>query len=84
MNMVDAAKATMDRAYLAGMRAGSSPIKELDYDHLWWMVSQMREIEMSPSKMGRWLGWIQAAVVAANVGLSLEDMKNINRVYAND
>ncbi|WP_239591355.1 hypothetical protein [Mycolicibacterium tusciae] len=34
---------------------------------------------MAGTKLGRWLGWAQCAVVAANVGLSLDDMKAINQ-----
>ena len=33
------------------------------------------------AKMGRWLGWAQAAVVAMNLA-SLDDMKAINRKWA--
>lgn len=33
--------------------------------------------EFSDAKMGRWLGWAQAAVVAQGLG-TLEDMKQIN------
>jgi hypothetical protein len=35
----------------------------------------------SDGKMGRWLGWAQAAVVAMGCG-TLEDMKSINRKWA--
>lgn len=36
----------------------------------------------SEAKLGRWLGWAQCAVVAANVGVTLDDMKQINRSHA--
>lgn len=49
----------------------------LSYEHLVEMQSKMHE-GMSPGKLGRWLGWAQAAVVSAGCG-SLSDMKDINR-----
>lgn len=36
----------------------------------------------SEGKLGRWLGWAQAALVAANVGVGLEDVKQINLRHA--
>ena len=42
---------------------------------------QDTEAGFSDGKMGRWLGWAQAAVVALGCG-TLNDMKNINRVHA--
>jgi hypothetical protein len=42
---------------------------------------QDTEAGFSDGKMGRWLGWAQAAVVAMNLA-SLDDMKNINRKWA--
>ena len=42
------------------------------------IVGMLDRIEgFSPSKLGRWLGWAQAAVVAAGAA-TLEDMKRIN------
>jgi hypothetical protein len=42
---------------------------------------QDTERGFSEGKMGRWLGWAQAAVVAMGVA-TLEDMKDINRKHA--
>jgi uncharacterized protein (DUF849 family) len=40
--------------------------------------------EYSDAKIGRWLGWAQAALVAANVGVTLEDVKQVNMRWANE
>jgi hypothetical protein len=42
---------------------------------------QDTEAGFSDGKMGRWLGWAQAAVVALHCG-TLDDMKDINRRHA--
>lgn len=61
-----------------------------DYWHLQDMVERveaamsMPGMEFSEAKLGRWLGWMQGAVVAAQVGLSLDDMKAINVSYAGE
>ena len=56
-------------------------VAECDYWHLQEMVEQAQNGEFSDAKLGRWLGWMQCSVVAAGIGLSLEDMKSINRRY---
>ncbi|SLJ67445.1 Uncharacterised protein [Mycobacteroides abscessus subsp. abscessus] len=43
------------------------------------MQMRIRAQNMEGSKLGRWLGWAQCAVVAAGVGLTLDDMKTINQ-----
>lgn len=43
--------------------------------------SQDTEAGFSEGKMGRWLGWAQAAVVAMNLS-SLDEMKEINKKWA--
>lgn len=53
--------------------------------HLWDMLETMEtgvnpqdtEREFSDAKMGRWLGWAQAAVVAQGIA-TLDEMKAIN------
>lgn len=50
-------------------------------NHLLDMQARITD-EHSPAKLGRWLGWAQAALVAANVGVTLDDMKAINKRYA--
>lgn len=39
--------------------------------------------EMSPAKIGRWLGWMQAAACASG-GIGLEDLKELNRQCSHD
>ena len=89
MDMISAAKATVELARRAGMDNLSSDMEELDYPHLVEMISKMETMDMSEGKLGRWLGWIQCAVVAAQIEhpdhsriIGLEDMKEINREYA--
>lgn len=84
MDMRKAAAETLQAACAAGMDQVSSDIPELDYPHLVEMYNKLcvyhgEEEEFSEAKLGRWLGWMQAAVVAAQVGLTLEDMKQINK-----
>ena len=55
-----------------------------DYWHLQDMVERAQSGEFSEAKLGRWLGWMQCAVVAADIGLTLEDMKQINVSYAQE
>lgn len=38
--------------------------------------------DFSEAKLGRWLGWAQAAVVAANIGVTLDDVKALNKRFA--
>ncbi|EHB45842.1 hypothetical protein MycrhDRAFT_6320 [Mycolicibacterium rhodesiae JS60] len=54
-----------------------APETDLGLYHLIQM--RIRAQSMAGTKLGRWLGWAQCAVVAANVGLSLDDMKAINQ-----
>lgn len=55
---------------------------ELGLAHLRSMFEQAVASNFSDAKLGRWLGWAQCAVVAAAIGLTLDDMKEINRRYA--
>lgn len=84
MNQIAAMKETLDFARIAGMDVLSSDIPEVDFPHLHDMYERVIHAEepMSEAKIGRWLGWIQACVVAAGIGLSLEDMKEINMRWA--
>ena len=45
------------------------------------MVKYIETTPMEPDKLGRWLGWIRACVVMANIGMTLEDMKKINEKF---
>lgn len=56
----------------------SSGQESLGLNHLLSMQTKINEGTFSEPKLGRWLGWAQAALVAANVGVSLEDVKAIN------
>lgn len=82
MNMIEAAKETLALARSVGMDNCESDKAELDYPHLESMLVKMSTEEMSEGKMGRWLGWMQAAVVCNCGELTLEHMKEINRKYA--
>lgn len=79
MNMIQAARDTMELAQLSGMGLKTSAYPECDYNHLMDMLEKMEEEEFSEGKMGRWLGWMQCAVVCADIGLTLHHMKEINR-----
>ena len=52
---------------------------DLGLDHLRGMLAAVEAaaVTFSPAKLGRWLGWVQCAVVAAGAG-TLEEMKAIN------
>jgi len=84
MNQREALAETIKLAMIAGMDQVSSDNPDLDFPHLWDMYQRViNEPEaFSEAKLGRWLGWIQCAVVAADVGLTLEDMKDINTRFA--
>jgi hypothetical protein len=52
----------------------------LTLDHAKDMLTRITP-EFSEGKLGRWLGWIQAAMVANGLA-TLDDMKSINTKYA--
>ncbi len=84
MDMRKAAAETIQAACRNGMDQVSSDNPDLDYPHLVEMYNKMcnyqgEDQEFSEGKLGRWLGYMQCAVIAADVGLTLEDMKQINR-----
>lgn len=56
----------------------------LDYQHLLDMFNTVQSKEMSYGKLCRWLGWMQAAVVAGCEGVTLEAMKEINKRHAGE
>ncbi len=82
MNQRAAFDETVNLAVEKGMPtlSGSS----LGLAHLRDMQQRIWTSEFSESKLGRWLGWAQAALVAANVGVGLEDVKQINLRHASD
>ena len=77
MNMRMAFDETMLLARSRNMHIRKIP-ESLAYGHLLEMRGKIYESEMSDGKLGRWLGWAQAAVVAAGCG-TLEEMKQINK-----
>lgn len=71
-------QAFADTVFLASRRGMHlSPGSELGLYHL--MHMRIRAQSMAGSKLGRWLGWAQCAVVAAGIGLTLDDMEAINQ-----
>jgi hypothetical protein len=46
--------------------------------HLRSMADTAEAASFSDAKLGRWLGWAQCALVAADVGITLADMKALN------
>lgn len=55
---------------------------ELGLAHLKSMYERAQAEGFSDAKLGRWLGWAQCAVVAAAIGVDLDDMKQINLFHA--
>lgn len=58
------------------------PGSPLGLEHLRAMSATVRLGELGESKLGRWLGWAQCAVVAADVGVTLDDFKRLNLIHA--
>jgi hypothetical protein len=84
MNMIAAAEATMEMArpwFEKYPDLFNSAGPDCSPRHLEEMLSKMRAGDMSEGKLGRWLGWMQCAIVAAGVGIELDDMKEINKRY---
>ena len=52
----------------------------LSFPHILYMQRRV-DASFSEAKLGRWLGWAQAAVVASGCA-TLDDMKEINRRHA--
>lgn len=64
---------TVEEAKKAGGMREDGP---LGREHVVGMLERITP-DFSPSKLGRWLGWAQAAVVASGA-LTLDDVKRIN------
>jgi len=92
MKMIEAFKETLELAVKLGMPEVKDLQPELDYQHLVDMYIRITEAiegfsdedKFSEAKLGRWLGWAQAALVASGVGVTLEDVKAINMKYMED
>lgn len=70
-------QAFADTVFLASERGMPlNPGSNLGLAHL--MEMRIRAQSYSGAKLGRWLGWAQCAVVAADIGFALEDMQAIN------
>lgn len=80
MNQRIAFDETVELAIQSGMAGSHDP--SLSLSHLLEMQLTISEKDFSEAKLGRWLGWAQAALVAADVGVTLEDVKQINLRYA--
>jgi len=80
MNQAQAFVDTLTFAQKAGMADCEFDIAEVNYWHLQDMVEQIIRdpARFSEGKLGRWLGWAQACVVAGGYG-TLQDMKAINK-----
>lgn len=76
MDQLQALRATVNLGATRGMP--EAPGSALGLDHLRGMVATIEAGSFSADKLGRWLGWAQCAVVAANVGVTLDDMKVLN------
>lgn len=77
MNIRKAIDETMELAH-NGANVGSI-CPELGYDHLCSMHKRIKaDLTMSDTKLCRWLGWMQAAIVSWGQW-TLEDMKAINQ-----
>lgn len=79
MNQLAAFKDTVALAESLGMEEehGSS----VGLEHLREMLEIVENSEFSESKLGRWLGWAQCALVSTGLA-GLEDMKLINMRHA--
>lgn len=81
MNQREAFDDTLALAAKMGMPA--LPDSSLGFAHMKDMRFRINlDGNFSDAKLGRWLGWAQAALVAANVGVTLEDVKAINRKHS--
>lgn len=76
IDQLAAFSATIELAEQRGMPEHGG---HLGLAHLRSMYEQASTGRFNAAKLGRWLGWAQCAVVAAAIGLELEDMAEINR-----
>jgi len=85
--MREAFQSTIELAQAAGMEKMDTIAVDgsLSFAHLMEMRDRIAQNTppFSEAKLGRWLGWAQAAVVAAGCG-TLQDMKNINMRWSDD
>lgn len=79
MNQVAAFDETLALAEERGMP--ELPGSSVGLAHMREMRGRIQD-SFSDAKLGRWLGWAQAMLVAADTGLTLEDVKQINLRHA--
>ena len=72
MNQLQAFRDTVRLAEERGVP--DLPGSALGLAHLRQMAETVEASDFSDTKLGRWLGWAQCAAVAANVGITLDDM----------
>lgn len=81
MNMLEAARQTLK---LCSTRASLMNVEQREeFQHLVEMEEKMQSRTMSPTKLGRWLGWMQRAAVEV-AGCKLDDFKEINKNCTDD
>jgi hypothetical protein len=78
MNVLGAMIDTVQLASKSNKMPCSGP---LGYVHLAGMLARMQDGGFSYGKMCRWLGWAQAALVAAGAA-TLDDVKMISKRHA--
>lgn len=76
MNIRKAIDETME--FAANSQISDYPIPDLSYKHVCAMYDRIKQNpEWSDTKLCRWLGWMQAAIVSWGV-YTLDHMKEIN------
>lgn len=79
MDVDRAARLTRNVALLQKKNWRTPTCPEMSFEHIEGMMSRWSG-DMSPGKKNRWLGWMQATVVAMTYPYtSLETMKRINK-----
>lgn len=79
MNMLGAAMDTFRIAQKNKMWEKDKNLPaSMQFAHLDEMYETMNSEDFSEGKLGRWLGWMQACVVAAGCA-TLEEMKELNK-----
>lgn len=76
MDQLEALRETVARGAAKGMP--EQPGSTVGLHHLRGMVEAAEVGAFPADKLGRWLGWAQCAVVAANIGFTLDDMRSLN------
>jgi len=82
MNIDRAGQLTRNVAFQQKNNWREAPCKEMTYEHIedMWFRWSRDSKSMSDTKKCRWLGWMQATIVAATYPYTdLEVMKNINK-----